>query len=292
MQLTDWLFSDRPSLRPFISFHFISFLQGKIVDSLILANHYRDSSVFSAFASVLMIEGVKPTTLNSIIEGGSSEASDEHYFAAEAPLHSTGSSSSAHTNTHRKKGVRINSVNTHLSDPLVSTDSSGVQKIGPSGSSTDSFFVFGKRRQSSTHASTGACVRCSMGVKEAATSFWKWLGSLRSVNWHILFVKLKVILARSWRVLLRREKLMAGSTLVVVYFAVMFGAMLGKSTDDALAVASMFGMGNLVIILSNLPLIFFMFHNHQVASTHYLPACVAHLLRLVANLCAALVLSP
>lgn len=207
-----------------------------------------------------MIDGVKSNTLNSIIEGGSSEASDDQHLSA--PLHSTGSSSTSHQ--QRKKGVRVNSVNTQLSEPLVSSDGSSIQKIAPSGSSTDSFFVFAKRRQSSTHASSGSCMQCWIGVQEAATSFHQWLVSLRSVNWHILFVKLQVILGRSWRVLLRREKLIIGSTMVVVYFALMFGAMLGKSTDDALAVASMFGMGNLVIILSNLPLIFFMYHNHQV----------------------------
>ena len=232
-----------------------------VVDSLTLANHYRDSSVFAAFASVLRIPGDQPATLNSCpsIMEETSEASSE----AEGADFQTALSPS-----HRKRNRQRSG--SALSDPLVSSDSSSThQKLAPSGSSTDSFFRFGKRRQSSTHAVAGACVRFWCSCKNGTAAFCRWLLSLRSMKWRIQLVKLEVLLTRAWRVLLRRDKLILGSTLVVVYFAVMFGAMLGKSTDDAIAVASMFGMGNLVIILSNLPLIFFMYHNHQV------PICVS-----------------
>lgn len=73
-----------------------------------------------------------------------------------------------------------------------------------------------------------------------------------------------ILISRAWRTLMRRGKLVWGSTFVALFFAFNFGWILGPSTDEAPSVSAVFAMGAVLLIMSNLQFVFFLFHNNEV----------------------------
>eukprot|EP00602_Paraphysomonas_sp_CaronLab_P009688 CAMPEP_0185022730 /NCGR_PEP_ID=MMETSP1103-20130426/5431_1 /TAXON_ID=36769 /ORGANISM="Paraphysomonas bandaiensis, Strain Caron Lab Isolate" /LENGTH=1307 /DNA_ID=CAMNT_0027554945 /DNA_START=376 /DNA_END=4299 /DNA_ORIENTATION=+ len=105
-------------------------------------------------------------------------------------------------------------------------------------------------------------VRTSMSDAYVVVS--EWIVGVRNADPSRQIHCGRVILQRSWKVLYKRDKLVIGTTLTSVFFACVFGFMLGPSTNEADAVACMFGIGSMCILLSNLQFVFFMFNNHKV----------------------------
>jgi len=78
------------------------------------------------------------------------------------------------------------------------------------------------------------------------------------------FRRAQILLSRAWFTLFRREKMVVGTCLSIVYLGSVFGYMLGEATNEGIEVASVFGMGNMCTLLSNIQFVYFLFNNNQV----------------------------
>jgi len=78
------------------------------------------------------------------------------------------------------------------------------------------------------------------------------------------FRTLYLLCERSFFVLARRGKIVVGSTVVMVGIALIFGFIVGKSTNESGSVTAVFIMGTLLLIMSNLQLVFFLMKNNEV----------------------------
>jgi ABC-type multidrug transport system ATPase subunit len=76
--------------------------------------------------------------------------------------------------------------------------------------------------------------------------------------------KMYILLERSFFVLFRRGKLVVGSTVVIALIALTFGFIVGKSSNESGTVTATFIMGTLLLIMSNLQLVFFLLKNNEV----------------------------
>jgi hypothetical protein len=97
--------------------------------------------------------------------------------------------------------------------------------------------------------------------------------NLKKFDFELQFRKGGILMSRAWRTLMKRGKLVWGSTFVALFFALNFGWILGPSTDEAPSVSAVFAMGAVLLIMSNLQFVFFLFHNNEV--------CVVSLLSLL-----------
>ena len=73
-----------------------------------------------------------------------------------------------------------------------------------------------------------------------------------------------ILISRAFVTLMKRGKLVWGSTFVALFFSLNFGWILGPSTDEAPSVSAVFAMGAVLLIMSNLQFVFFLFHNNEV----------------------------
>jgi ABC-type multidrug transport system ATPase subunit len=73
-----------------------------------------------------------------------------------------------------------------------------------------------------------------------------------------------LLLERSFFVLARRGKLVMGSTVVIAAIALTFGFIVGESSNESGTVLAVFIMGTLLLIMSNLQLVFFLLKNNEV----------------------------
>jgi hypothetical protein len=76
--------------------------------------------------------------------------------------------------------------------------------------------------------------------------------------------KAYILIDRAFWTLMKRGKLVVGSTCVALFFAFNFGWILGPSTDEAPSVSAVFAMGAVLLIMTNLQFAFFLFHNNEV----------------------------
>lgn len=76
--------------------------------------------------------------------------------------------------------------------------------------------------------------------------------------------KAKLLLLRSWKKLFQRKKLVLGSTAVIFFLAFLFGGLLGESTNESGTVTGMFGIGFMLVFLSNIQFAFWLFTNNQI----------------------------
>ena len=94
-----------------------------------------------------------------------------------------------------------------------------------------------------------------------APSFVK---SICSPNMVLESKKMLILLERSFFVLFRRGKLVIGSSVVVILIALTFGFVVGKSTNESGTVTATCIFGTLLLIMSNLQLVFFLMKNNEV----------------------------
>jgi hypothetical protein len=93
--------------------------------------------------------------------------------------------------------------------------------------------------------------------------------NLKQFDFELQFRKGSILMSRAWRTLMKRGKLVWGSTFVALFFAFNFGWILGPSTDEAPSVSAVFAMGAVLLIMSNLQFVFFLFHNNEVPASHF-----------------------
>jgi hypothetical protein len=88
--------------------------------------------------------------------------------------------------------------------------------------------------------------------------------NLAEIDLYMQYRRASILLTRSFFVLIKRGKLMIGSTIVILFIACVFGIILGESTHEATSVCGVYAIGALLIILSNLQFVFFLYHNNEV----------------------------
>ena len=88
--------------------------------------------------------------------------------------------------------------------------------------------------------------------------------NIRGVDPYMQYRLASILTTRSFYVLLKRGKLMIGSTVVILFIACVFGIILGESTHEGTSVTGVYAMGALLLILSNLQFVFFLYHNNEV----------------------------
>lgn len=98
------------------------------------------------------------------------------------------------------------------------------------------------------------------------------LSDIEKINISMQFVKLKILLVRSFYRLGYRAKLTVGGSCVVLYLSLLFSLILGKSTDESTTVTGLFAIGTLCIFLSNMQYVFWLFTNNQVD----MPTCMIY----------------
>ena len=89
--------------------------------------------------------------------------------------------------------------------------------------------------------------------------------ALTEIDIYMVMYKSHILWERNFKMLLNRRSLVIESTVTVIALAVIFGFVLGPSSDDYLSVLGMFGIGNLCILLTNMQYINFLFLNNQVS---------------------------
>lgn len=95
-------------------------------------------------------------------------------------------------------------------------------------------------------------------------AFSALITNARQFNFELQTRKAIILISRAWQTLMKRGKLVWGSTCVALFFAFNFGWILGPSTDEAPSVSAVFAMGAVLLIMSNLQFVFFLFHNNEV----------------------------
>ena len=98
-----------------------------------------------------------------------------------------------------------------------------------------------------------------------ADAFATLLVNMKQFDFELQFRKSGILISRAFRTLAKRGKLVWGSTFVALFFAFNFGWILGPSTDEAPSVSAVFAMGAVLLIMSNLQFVFFLFHNNEVS---------------------------
>jgi hypothetical protein len=88
--------------------------------------------------------------------------------------------------------------------------------------------------------------------------------NIREVDLYMQYRRASILTTRAFFVLIKRGKLMIGSTIVIFFIACVFGVILGKSTHEGTSVCGVYAIGALLIILSNLQFVFFLYHNNEV----------------------------
>ena len=95
------------------------------------------------------------------------------------------------------------------------------------------------------------------GISNAASN-------IRHIDVEMQARKAWILLERAWFTLAKREKLVLGSTLVAIAFAVLIGVILGESTNESGSVVGSFCIGSLMMLMSNVQFVFFLFGKNEV----------------------------
>jgi ABC-type multidrug transport system ATPase subunit len=118
----------------------------------------------------------------------------------------------------------------------------------------------------------------------------------------ILFMRMYVLLKRSAVGLWKRKQLFFGSFFVLIFIALLLGTVLGNSQESIYNTISFFAVGPLLIMLSNVQMISYLFATHQVFYkdhsrgiysnfTYWLVSSIPlYLLRMLSAFCAAPIL--
>lgn len=105
------------------------------------------------------------------------------------------------------------------------------------------------------------CSNFFQGISIVISTSWN---DIKHANIRMQCIKLKILASRSFYRLLYRRWMIAYSTFTILYLALIFGWILGVSTNDAQTVTGLIGIGTLCIILTNLQFVFWQFSNNQV----------------------------
>lgn len=97
----------------------------------------------------------------------------------------------------------------------------------------------------------------------------EYFTSLHNTNWDNHFFKMGVLLRRSSMVLWHRTQLVLGSCALFIIIAGLFCWMLGDVSSAVYNITSFFAIGMVLLMFTNVQLVFFLFHNNQVKREVY-----------------------
>jgi hypothetical protein len=80
----------------------------------------------------------------------------------------------------------------------------------------------------------------------------------------IQLLKLRILFLRSFFKLYERKSMIIFTSLTILYLALVFGWIVGKSTNDGTTVTGLIGIGTMCITLANLQYVFWIYASNQV----------------------------
>lgn len=209
-------------------------IQGEYVDAPMLDNHYKGSR-FSEKVDEL---------INGITFVSDSITSETHNPVAQ---------NSTSTNGRSRTGT---SPELSTDEPLtVSTDDSRVLSMSVAMSGVnDSIRPASQANQKAN--------RTLLHLYVPIMSAWK---SFISMSIIMQFVRMKIILVRSFFVLFKRYKMVLGTTVLHVLMACTFCIIIGETGPDIAVVTPVAAFGGLLLILSGVQYVFWLFANNKVS---------------------------
>eukprot|EP00602_Paraphysomonas_sp_CaronLab_P005049 CAMPEP_0185030590 /NCGR_PEP_ID=MMETSP1103-20130426/17564_1 /TAXON_ID=36769 /ORGANISM="Paraphysomonas bandaiensis, Strain Caron Lab Isolate" /LENGTH=1294 /DNA_ID=CAMNT_0027565783 /DNA_START=13 /DNA_END=3894 /DNA_ORIENTATION=- len=209
--------------------------KGEYVDAPVLEHYYKESELCERY--------VPPDTSDLLASNFNSRGvqSFNNPLMAGLPA-STGSS-----------------INSSLESGSVRKD----QRVNSDGSQGTPVSSFDIGREESTVCPKGGSSKmlmCALFMESVSNA----VQNVKNMDLSLESRKAGILLRRSWYTLMKRYKLVVGSTIVALFIAFNFGWILGESTDEASAVTAVFAMGALLLIISNVQFVFFLFHNNEV----------------------------
>lgn len=97
--------------------------------------------------------------------------------------------------------------------------------------------------------------------------------SMKDIDYRIVRLHSEVILARSTFALLKREKLIVGSLILHIFFALNFWIIMDDSSEDTNPVVGFFSVSGMVLIVANVQFGYYLFSNNEVSFIHEVVFC-------------------
>ena len=157
-----------------------------------------------------------------------------------------------------KKGI----VHDAISNPLLESDDYSDQVSHMSIREKSSFDL--KRENTRMSKRQKAKTIFSEYCHWISDSFSMYCNELKKVNFSLQLLKCKILLIRSYYVLVKREKMVIATCCLNIFLAVLFGIIIGPSSEDYVAITALFGIGTMLLLLSNVQFLFWIFQNNEV----------------------------
>jgi hypothetical protein len=271
------------------------------LDSLVLAENYKKSSLYAAFRSSTKYldpsqdpigENVSTNTsvksaddsneLNRVLTEGSGSIEGVSMEARSLVSEkSVGSSNSGTASNGSKSQFTSKYMATPMSDastvvsPYRARSTSRYNSSTYSGTESDdqaTMSVDVDNSPTPLQELCGCCVKAGdciyysfLMIATVVKEMSSLCHSLTQVDMLLVLYKAGVLWERNFKMFFNRREMIAQSTVTIIGLAVCLGFILGPSSNDYLSVISMFGLGNLCIILTNMQYIRFLFLNNQVS---------------------------
>ena len=99
-----------------------------------------------------------------------------------------------------------------------------------------------------------------------SVSFDLYIKEFKNVKFSLQLLKCKILFIRSYYVLAKREKMIISTCVLNIFLAILFGCIIGPSSDNYVAITALFGIGTMLLLLSNVQYLFWIFQNNEVCS--------------------------
>lgn len=103
-----------------------------------------------------------------------------------------------------------------------------------------------------------------LAILKVSTSIKEYFDSFPETDVRVSFMKFATIFRRSFKNLLNRKKLILGSFVLHIALALILGWILGDTDGNIYNLTSFFAIGTLLLMLSNLQLVLFLFRSQQI----------------------------
>ena len=100
-----------------------------------------------------------------------------------------------------------------------------------------------------------------LGLYLPFMSFWN---SVKNMSISMQFVRMYILLERAFFTIMKREKMLIGTTVLHICMAISFCIVVGDAGPEANVVTPVAVFGCLMLILATLQYVFFLFNNHKV----------------------------
>jgi hypothetical protein len=106
--------------------------------------------------------------------------------------------------------------------------------------------------------------QCNRTVLQCWAPMASVVTSLLNMSPIMQFVRMKILLVRAFFILFKRFKMVIGTTIMHILMAVLFCVIVGETGPDLSVVTPVAAFGGLLLIMSGVQYVFFLFNNNKV----------------------------